>query len=232
MAQNNYKVLVVADSRACDLDQWLEDWGEISLDIVPAPSTGIEAAVEILITQRRDTTHDLIIIMNGICDVLVKNKVTHKYFIMKETVEELITYYKDQLKRGRELLEIFFDESKWMFNPLTGADIADYNNPIRRHMSAEELVYNHQNKMPDKFQPVLDEAVIEINREIGNLNKLNKTITPYTASFIHRHYSGSYHHSYQYTSDSCHLSLEAKVYWAKQIKKAIEKTKRMVLLSG
>ena len=197
--------------------------------MVPAPSTGIEAAVEILITRRRDATPDLVLILNGICDVLVKNKVTHKYFIMKETTDDLVKYYKDQLKRGRELLEIFFDESKWIFNPLTGADIADYNNPNRKHMSKEELVVYHSNKVPDEYQHVLDEAVILINGEVGKLNKLNQTITPYTASFVHRHYSGSYHHSYQHTSDGCHLSPEAKVYWAKQIKKAINKTRMMDL---
>ena len=227
MAAPSYKVVVVADSRACDIGQWLDDWGDIELDVVPAPSTGIEAAIEILITLRRDATPDLVLILNGICDVLVKSKTTHKYFIMKETTDELVSYYKDQLKRGRELLEIFYDDSKWMFNPLTGADIADYNNPQRRHMSAEELVVYHRIKTPDDFQNVLNEAVVKINGEIGKLNKLNHTITPYTASFVHRHYSGSYHHSYQYTSDGCHLSQEGKVYWAKQIKKAITKTRSM-----
>ena len=49
-----YTVLVIADSRALDIKRWSNEWGDIELDVVPAPSTGIEAAVEILIAERRD----------------------------------------------------------------------------------------------------------------------------------------------------------------------------------
>ena len=98
------------------------------------------------------------LILNGICDVLVKNKKSQRYFIMKETVEELVLHYKSQLKRGRELLEIFFDDSIWVFNPFTGADIADYNNPQRQHLQGEVLAEYHRNKTPDEFQSVLDQA--------------------------------------------------------------------------
>ena len=78
MASNSYKVLIVADSRALDIKSALEDWGDLELDVVPAPSTGIEAAVEVLITVRRDVTPDLVLILNGVCDVLEKNRLKRK----------------------------------------------------------------------------------------------------------------------------------------------------------
>ena len=53
-SKSSYKVLIVADSRALDINRHLDDSGDIELDIVPAPSTGIEAAVEVLIAERRD----------------------------------------------------------------------------------------------------------------------------------------------------------------------------------
>ena len=220
-----YTVLVVADSRAVDIAHWI-DWGDIVLDVVPAPSTGIEAAVEILIKERRDATPDLVLVLNGICDVLVKNRKTRKYFMVCDTVQEVVNHYTKQVKRGQELLEIFFDNSKWMFNPLTGADICDYNNPRRRELKGEELTEYHLNKSPSHQQPVMDAAVLAINIEIVRINKGNTAFTPYTATFVHRHYGKSYHHSYQHTSDGCHLTDEGKKYWASQILKAIDKTRK------
>ena len=187
MAASRYSVIVVTDSRSGDIRNFLDDWEDIDLDIVHAPSTGIEAAIEVLITQRRDATPNLVLVMNGICDVLVKNKTTHKYFMMHETVKEVVDYYEKQVKRGQELLEIFYDESKWIFNSLTGADICDYNNPIRPHLSDVELAEYHQTKIPDPLQGVMDLAVLEINRKVVNVNKNNRVFTPYTATFMHRH---------------------------------------------
>ena len=137
MATNRYTVIMVTDSRIGDTAEHLADWGDIDLDIVYAPSTGIEAAVEILIKERRDATPNLVLIMNGICDVLFKNRLTHKYSMLNETVDSTVSHYMDQIKRGQESLEIFYDESLWMFNALTGADISDYNDPLRKNLKGE-----------------------------------------------------------------------------------------------
>ena len=164
-------------------------------------------------------------ILNGICDVLEKNRLTRKYFLINETVSGIVQHYMKQVKRGQELLEIFFDESKWMFNPLTGADISDYNNPDRKKLQGEQLAEYHRNKTRHPHQDVLNQAILEINTEIVKVNKKNKVLTPYTATYVHKHYGSSYHHSYQYTKDGCHLADEGKKYWAKQVKKAIDKTR-------
>ena len=227
MATSGYSVIMVTDSRSGDIVNFLDNWGDVNIDIVHAPSTGIEAGVEILIAQRRDATPDLVLMMNGICDILVKNKTTHKYFMMHDTVDETVEYYEKQVKRGQELLEIFFDESKWMFNSLTGADICDYNNPARPQLTGEQLAAYHQSKTPDPLQTVMDQAVLDINRKVVSVNKMNKVFTPYTATFVHRHYSGGYHHSYQHTRDGCHLKPDGKKYWAKEVKKAIDKTRQL-----
>ena len=97
-----------------------------------------------------------------------------------------------------------------MFNPLTGVDITDYNNPGRKGLHGGMLAEYHRSKVPDPLQPVLDQAALEINTEIVRVNKLNKVFTPYTATYVHKHYWGTYHHSYQYTSDGCHLTAEGK----------------------
>ena len=81
--------------------------------------------MEILIARRRDATPDAVFIMNGICGVLVKNKSSHKYFMLHDTVNDTVQHYMKQVKRGQERLEIFYDDSLWVFNPLTGADICD-----------------------------------------------------------------------------------------------------------
>ena len=226
MASNGYSVIMVTDSRIGDMVEYLDDWGDISLDQVYVPSTGIEAAVETLIKERRDATPNLVVIMNGICDVLLKNRLTHKYSMLNETVDSAVQHYMDQVKRGQELLEIFYDESKWMFNALTGADICDYNNPLRKGLKGDDLVRYHQEKIPDPLQSVMNQAVTAINQKIVKVNKINGVSTPYTATFVHRHYSSGYHHSYQHTSDGCHLTVDGKKYWAKEVKKAIMKTRQ------
>ena len=224
MANSKYFVLVVTDSRAADIKSWI-DWGDVELDVVPAKGAGIEAAVEVLMTQCRDVTPDLVLVLNGVCDILVKSRLTRKYFMIAETVPEVVDHFLKQVKRGQELLEIFFDEAKWMFNPLTGLDICDYNNPDRKKMTDEQLTEYHNKKTPDPLQPVLNQAVIEINREVVQINKRNGVLTPYTATYVHRHYGNSYHHSYQYTGDGCHLTPDCKGYWGKQLLKAITKTR-------
>ena len=106
--------------------------------MIPAPSTGIEGAIEVLITQRHDAKPDLVLVLNRICDVLEKNIITRKYFMVHKTVDKVVDHYLKQVRRGQELLEIFYDKSKWMFNPLTGADISDYNNPARKGLVGED----------------------------------------------------------------------------------------------
>ena len=222
MATSSYKVLLAADSRALDIDKYLGDWGDITLDIVPAPSTGIEAAVELLVSQKKGASPDLILILNGICDILVKNRLTRKYFLIKETDKDLVEHYMAQVDKGQELLQMFFRNAKWMFNPLTGADIYDYNNPIRKQLKGEELAAYHAKKPLDHRQEIINQAVLDINTRVCKVNKNNKVITPYTAT-----YGSGYHHSYHYTSDGCHLTEDGKKYWAKQIKKAIDKTRML-----
>ena len=166
MANNHYRVIMVSDSRALDLDQYCDNWGDIELDIVKAPSAGIEAAVEILIAQRRDATPDVVIIMNGICDILAKNKIAHKNFMLNDSLDATVEHYMKQVKRGQELLEIFYDESLWIFNPVTGADICDYNTPGRRDFTADQMRLHHQTKTPDPLQPIMNQAVVQINAKI------------------------------------------------------------------
>ena len=83
-------------------------------------------------SQWRDATPDLVLVLNGVFDVLVKKRLTRKYFMIAETVPEVVSHYLKQVKSGQEPFEIFFDEAKWIFNPLTGVDICDYNNPDRK----------------------------------------------------------------------------------------------------
>ena len=92
-------------------------------------------------------------------------------------------------------------------------------------MVDEELKCFHQGKTPDPLQPIMDQAVLEINAKVGEVNWKNGVVTPYTATFVHRHHKGAYHHSYQHTSDGCHLTEEGKKYWGRQVKNSIEKNK-------
>ena len=225
-SRNSFKVLVVTDSRAVDLKNFMEDWGDIELTVVPAPSMGIESEIDLLISQKKNTNPDMVLVMNGICDILVKNKITRKYFLAHESVDELTAHYLKQVEKGLELLDLYFGKAKKMFNPVTGADVSDYNNTERKKLKGESLAAYHRAKIPDPLQPVLNAAVLQINTEIVKINKGNSVYTPYTATFVHKHYGGAYHHSYQYTSDGCHLTEEGKRYWAQQVKKAITKTRK------
>ena len=147
--------------------------------------------------------------------------------MVHDTIDEVVKHYMQQVKRGQELLEILFDDSKWMFNALTGADIHDYNTPANKSLAGEDLARFHREKTPDPLQPVMDQAVLEINTQVVAWNKQNWVLTPYTATYVHRQYDHAYHHSYQYTRNGCHLTSEGKKYWAKQILKSIQKTRQM-----
>ena len=128
-----------------------------------------------------------------------------------------------QIDKATGILTSTLKSSKVVFAPLTGIDLADYNGYERRGLTGEELRQYQQSKQRHPLQDQLNESVISINREISRHNAKNAMFTPYTATLVHKKYHGKYLHYYNNLNDGCHLTDDAKQYWASEILKCVRK---------
>ena len=103
----------------------------------------------------------------------------------------------------------------------------DYNHRQRARMGAEAYdQYCKRNKEIDNNQQVLDEAVVEINRRITELNKKNNVPTTWLSTVVHSYYRGKHHHNYKRLRDGCHPDEVTKKKWGKLIIKSVRNIQR------
>lgn len=115
-----------------------------------------------------------------------------------EELKDTYTYIKSQVQPSVKIITA----------PVTGMSIASYNG----------------NTTPNKAdQQSLNDAVLEINKRIVDLNEVNGLHTPWTSAIVHRYFRKTYHFAYHRLSDDgCHLSDEVKNFWGIKLASAIK----------
>lgn len=83
--------------------------------------------------------------------------------------------------------------------------------------------YNGNTLPQREDQYSLNDAVIEINERITEMNEENGLHTPWTSAIVHRYFRKKYHFAYHKLSyDGCHLSDEIRDFWGRKLARAIE----------
>ena len=223
LKQREYRVLLVTDSRSTNIEKYVDDWENIVLDVVDEPYGGMKAGAEQLVNNKKDESPNAVFVLNGIRDILDRNEHSQMYSFKWQTVSEAVYYYMEQAQEAYNLLRQHFPSVPIAFVSVTGADINKCNAPQRKGLSPRKR-YN----APDPWQEVLNAAVVEINREISVFNKAHGIPSMNVALTVHRFIKGVQGSQpiYSLLEDGIHMKETTKRFWAKELKKCIEKVQK------
>lgn len=152
---------------------------------------------------------DIILIMNGICDVTQLDRRT-RLVSLRSNEAQIIAEYKESMDIVSHHLRILLDSkpAKVIFSQIVGLDIAKCN----------------REWIPNAQQEELDTSINSVNVEINNYNHDNNVISPWIARDIHKNTKGYKKTKYQKLGeDGVHLSLELKQKWAAEILASLHK---------
>ena len=216
--------LIITDSRGRGLQEALDKLSQPwVIRVLVHPGAGYELAVIKSLTYIRKNMPTLIIMLLGVCDLTWKNGRTRLVGLRHRTVVGNVDHLIGAIKASFDILSAVGD-FKISYATLTGLDLADTNNPARKHMSPQEYeIYMTTMKVVHPDQGILDAAVIDLNKRIITLNKQNGVRTAWMAGLVHSYIRGKHHHYYRRLLDGCHLDDRTKAAWAAQLVKSIKR---------
>lgn len=147
----------------------------------------------------------------GICDLTSKNKVSHIVSIRNHNSDHLVRDYCSTLHQAHlRIIQLspLADKLKCIFCPIPGLNFATYN---KRHHPEDA-----------ENQGILNEAIVKLNAEVVNFNKLHNNFTPWISRSVHRRHRQTFTNYYdKLASDGCHLSPRLRQHWAETLHEAV-----------
>lgn len=219
--------LIITDSRGLGLQRLIEEMGEYRrLRVMVHSGAGYELATLKSIQTIKDMKPDLVIIMVGICDLTWRNRINKITSLRYSNVRDAVAHVIDAARAAHSLLQEMGNH-KISFATVTGIDLTDYNDTSRKYMTAEEYkIHCASTKITHREQNTLNDAVLEINKQLTKLNAANSVPTVWTAGVVHTYARRKHHHYYIRLRDGCHPDEPTKKEWAIQINKAIIRINR------
>lgn len=222
----NTNVIIITDSRGRDLKSHLvgqNTQDTVRIDVISHPGAGLELAVLKSLQHLRKHKPQLVIIAAGICDLTWRNRVSKEIGLRHGRVSDNVAQVVNAMKAAYDLIRTE-GIPRVTFATLTGLDLADSNNSLRRYMTTEQYEdYCTHSKITPHSQHALNQAILTINRKIILFNRRNSINTVWLAGLVHAYIKGSYHHYYRRLVDGCHLDEKTKASWANQIIKSIKR---------
>ena len=214
-------VLVVADSRGDGLQHILNMTATVErFRVLTYRGSGYELAAIRALPIIKAIKPDLIIFFLGICDLTTKCKASGLTSLRYTTQADNVQAVIEAAKASYTLLRSF-GEHQISFATLTGIDLADYNYPARKFMSQSEYRrYCTQFKQVHSDQKLLNNSLLEINRQLTAINRYTATPTTWTGGVVHSYFKNAHHHYYKRLIDGCHADSTTKIKWAAQIIKS------------
>lgn len=213
--------MIIADSRGTGLQPLLIKLGHTDVRVVMHKGAGYEMSILRSMADIKLLKPKLVIVLSGVCDLTRRERSTRITHLRHNTVGENVEHVIGSAKSALDLLKSM-GEHRITLATITGIDLADYNNPTRRHMTAD--VYRQHcthEKVTHPQQATLNTAILEINRQITALNQSNATPTVWMGGVVHTHSKRKTYHCYIRLADGCHADEQTKSEWAKQIHRAI-----------
>ena len=218
------RTYIVTDSRGRDMKQELEgipNTGHIQIHV--HPGAGITKTVNAAINTIVEYQPDLVVIMAGICDITKRDRQTKKISLrfsdvnsMEESVMAAVcTAYGTIRDKIKTLVSI---------STITGLDLTDSNNRLRRHMDQEEyLRYTKERKEVHPDQSKLNNVITRLNKKMTAFNQANGTPTTWTAEIVHPCLRRRHRFYYWRLSDGCHPTPNTRRRWAHQLARTIKR---------
>ena len=164
----------------------------------------------------------LIIMLLGICEITTRDQRTKYTQLKMNSVQDIVEHVIHQARVSLGMIRQY-GYQQISYATITGLDLQKYNMcAIRRNPHLKDLRGSQQQ------QALLNQAIIEVNRKIVQLNSELLIPTTWTAGYIHRYFRRKHHNYYQRLNDGCHPTQEAACYWMAQIQKTAAKVQQAV----
>lgn len=202
-------ILVVADSRGRFLQSGLQHmthghvfnviWkGGLRLDQVT------EFAFDTIVTTRPK----IVYVLCGICNLTrLTSRHPNRVTLYLNSVHELVMNYMCNVDLAMSgifgMHRVLGYKIMVVFPTQTGMDIGRYN--------------RYPPGLFCPFQPVLNAAILRINRAITALNQSMAISTPFLATVVHPRCRRRNRFAYCRLYDGCHLSHRANAYWVRRL---------------
>lgn len=202
------RVLLLSDSRGRDLEELLNaNLKGISFRVMMESGATINRIKEKLLRINKDSLQgiNLIIVFAGVCNT---TKIVYqpsrmavlRYSEVDKIVSEFMRECTDLIESARAAINV-----PVMLAPTVGINMTAYAGYHNAALFAQ--------------QPTVDNAVIQINSYIREVNAQNGLITPNTSYCIHRNKGKGkgYRTHYIKLYDGCHPSDEVKTNWSEAL---------------
>lgn len=188
-------VVVLADSRGKGLQAEFDMMFSEAFDVkvLAYKGKGILDAVKLAMPKLVWWAPKIIVVMNGLCDLTYKDRITKKVSLRHQTVDEAVVNHVESMDFARHYLYIHLIEAPChlVFAHIVGMDLKKYN---------RGSVHSHQQNM-------LDESITAINIAVNRFNEQHDAIAPWVARDIHRNTKGKKITRYQrLCEDGIHLT--------------------------
>lgn len=213
------ETLIITDSKGRGLGQYLTGAdGMVDFELLVHSGAGFELAVIKSMRELSRFKPKFVILTVGICDITIRNRQTKITSLRFRDIGETAQHVMSAARATYETLTSTHS-CKVSLATITGLDLADYNHPCRRFMSTikyDNYSCNHK-IINNPQQDLLNQIVIEVNRQITGLNKKHGVPTTWLSTAVHSYYRHTHHHNYRKLSDGCHLDEQTKAKWGSQI---------------
>ena len=206
------KTLVISDSRGLTLQKIINDIKQAEMiKVISFKGAGYCGAALKAKNIIESFRPNLIIMLVGICDITKRDpntkKTTLRYKSTQCTVEHVLQQARTSLDMLRQM-----GVGRISYATITGIDLTTYNKNSkqqdRQHCEDKEL---------QRQQVTMNQAVLQVNKKIVEINTELNTPTTWTAGYVHRYFRKKHHHYYRRLEDGCHPTSEAAKYWVTQV---------------
>lgn len=147
-------------------------------------------------------------VLCGICDITrLTSRHPNRVTIRSNSVHELVMHYMRSVDSAMSgifgMHQLLGYNIMVVFPTQTGMDIGRYN--------------RYPPGLFCPLQPVLNIAILRINRAITAMNESMAISTPFLATAVHPRYRRRNRFAYCRLYDGCHLSRGANAYWARRL---------------
>lgn len=204
---NYYKVLVVGDSRMRHLEAFLNNTSlNIRYTVITLPGATLHRIAAVAIrTLQDDYSYHLTIIAGGINDLTMVRHLPVRHARPRHNSP---TYLVRRITREmRNCIENVYRHSYMpvALATLSGMNLSQYS-PSLHH-----FLYT--------YQPIIDQAIVQINHQIRGINRLNSLRSADLSSAVNRcaGHHGRYRTHYSYLYDGLHPGYILRRTWAQNI---------------
>ena len=205
---DNYSIVVVADSRGQDLATMLNQEMDTPIYVDMLRGAEFQSCVQVIENNMSRYWVDAFYIAMGINNLTYFDTVSRTCTLMYDSPVELTFHLMDTIYDSMNYLKSLFPDLPVIVNSLYGMDLSRYHN------RGEYCMWEQQ---------ALDSAIDMINHEIIALNESNGLLTPHISNVVHRYnkVKGSNDCLYYRLRDGIHPSWETQKHIASVLARAM-----------